>query len=535
MSNDDQSILLWDRYKQHLCQCDEIGLSLDVSRMTFEDSWLASMNESMGAALRAMDELEKGAIANADENRRVGHYWLRDAKLAPDEALCSEIENTISVIKTFAGDIHNEKIKPQRGDGFYVVLVIGIGGSALGSQMLYHALSGPDDSMLVYFLDNTDPDGIDRVLQELDDTLAQTLTLVISKSGTTPETRNSMLEVARSYKTAGLDFAKHAVAITQNKSALHQQATKDNWLQILPMWDWVGGRTSVTSAVGLLPAALMGVDIDELLGGARDCDRITRGKDIQKNPAAMLALMWYYAGNGRGERSMVVLPYRDRLEWFARYLQQLVMESLGKKFDRSDQIVHQGLTVLGNKGTTDQHSFMQQLRDGKNDFFVTFIHTLKNRDASSMKVQEDMTAGDYLNAYWLGTRAALYEADRESITITLNSLSTRSVGVLIALFERAVSLYAELINVNAYHQPGVEAGKKAAGVVLSLQKKILQCLQTHQGSMMTANELSAAIDEINEVEAVHHLLQHLAANPDHKITKQDGAPPFESTYGLNNI
>ncbi len=144
------------------------------------------------------------------------------------------------------------------------------------------------------------------------------------------------------------------------------------------MWDWVGGRTSQTSAVGLLPAALQGLDIDGLLAGAREMDVATRSRELAKNPAALLALAWHHAGSGKGAKDMVVLPYKDRLELFSRYLQQLVMESLGKEKDL-DGRVQQGLAVYGNKGSTDQHAYVQQLRDGVANHFVLFIEVLKDR------------------------------------------------------------------------------------------------------------------------------------------------------------
>jgi Glucose-6-phosphate isomerase len=131
-----------------------------------------------------------------------------------------------------------------------------------------------------------------------------------------------------------------------------------------PMPDWIGGRTSVMSAVGLLPMALQGFDIDAFLAGAAAMDERTRAPDVAQNAAMLLALMWYYAGNGKGEKDMVVLPYKDRLALFTKYLQQLVMESLGKEKNLAGEIVHQGIAVYGNKGSTDQHSYVQQLRDG---------------------------------------------------------------------------------------------------------------------------------------------------------------------------
>ena len=164
------------------------------------------------------------------------------------------------------------------------------------------------------------------------------------------------------------------------------------------------------------------------------------------------------------------------------------MESLGKKIDRQGKVVHQGIAVYGNKGSTDQHAYVQQLRDGLNNFFVTFIEVLRDREGESMFVEEDVTAGDYLHGFLLGTRDALYNAGRESITITLDDVTPRSVGALIALFERAVGFYASLINVNAYHQPGVEAGKKAAGDIIALQRKLLGAMRAEKGTYHTARD-----------------------------------------------
>lgn len=527
---------LWKRYQEHLCSCPSIGLQLDVSRMNFDDGFLDRLSDPIAAALDAMQQLEGGAKANVDEDRRVGHYWLRAPALAPDESIRKSIEQTVSDIKRFADQVHGGAVTPQRGDGFFVVLLVGIGGSALGPQFVSDALGTTDDPMIVRFMDNTDPDGIDRTLAELDELLEQTLTIVVSKSGGTKETRNGMLEVAAAYERAGLDFAKHAVAVTCEGSELYEKAIKEKWLLLFPLWDWVGGRTSETSAVGLLPAALQGIDVDALLAGAAACDEITRSREVLKNPAALLALMWYYAGESRGSRNMVILPYRDRLALLGKYLQQLVMESLGKERDRAGEIVHQGLTVFGHKGSTDQHAYVQQLRDGPDDFFVTFLRVLRQREgghkaAPSIEVEEGVTTGDYLDAFWQGTREALYDNGRESITISLDELRPREVGVLIALFERAVGLYAELINVNAYDQPGVEAGKKAAGVVLELQKKVLAHLRRPGGSVQTPDEIAAAIGEPDEIETIYHILQHAATDPEKGLRCEGETTPTEARYG----
>jgi glucose-6-phosphate isomerase len=300
-------------------------------------------------------------------------------------------------------------------------------------------------------------------------------------------------------------------------------------LERFPMWDWVGGRTSELSPVGLLPAALQGIDINGFISGACECDKITRAKSIKTNPACQLALAWFESGNGKGTKNMVVLPYKDRLQLFSKYLQQLVMESLGKERDLDGNVVNQGITVLGNKGATDQHSYIQQLRDGLNDFFATFIEVLKDGHGSNLAVEPNVTSGDFLDGFYLGTRQALADGKRESITITIKEVSPFSVGMLIALFERAVGIYASLININAYHQPGVEAGKKAAANIIQLQLKILALL-ANKRQRLTVGEIAKEIGADEEIENVFKICEHLSSNPDHKIQKTVGDTPFKSRY-----
>src|ERR1700692_2741340 len=274
------------------------------------------------------------------------------------------------------------------------------------------------------------------------------------------------------------------------------------------MFDWVGDRTSELSAVGLLPASWQGIDVDAMLAGAAACDTATRVQDMRQNPAALMALMWYAATDGKGKKDMVVLPYKDRLLLFSRYLQQLVMESLGKQLDLDGRRVEQGIAVYGNKGSTDQHAFVQQLRDGVNNFFVTFVRVLES-GGSPVEVEPGVRAGDYLHGFLVGTREALYGNDRQSMTITVRRVDARTIGALIALFERAVGFYASLIHINAYHQPGVEAGKKAAADVLSVQSKALAALSS---TPQTADQIAAAIGSTASAESVYLILEHLAAN-----------------------
>lgn len=500
----------WQSFREHYYTFTELEFSMDLSCLDMDKAWMASMAPAIESAVKEMQALEAGAIANSDEQRMVGHYWLRAPELAPDPHLAQAIRDDLEHVLALSEKVLSGKCLTPGGKPFTRLLLIGIGGSALGPQFVSAALADTG-SLPVSFLDNTDPDGIKRVLDGIADELGQTLVLVISKSGGTAETRNGMLEVRARFSAEGHDFPGQAVAITGVGSALESLASDEGWLDILHMYDWIGGRTSEFSAVGLLPAALQGIDVCSMLEGARQMDVATRQADPRKNPAMLLALAWYRAGNGRGERNMVILPYKDRLQLFSRYLQQLVMESLGKDKDRQGKTVHQGLTVYGNKGSTDQHAYVQQLRDGPADFFATFIEVLDDGVDHPVEVKPGIYSGDYLYGFLRGTRKALSEAGRASLVLTLDVLNARSLGGVVALYERAVGLYASLIDVNAYHQPGVEAGKKAAEEILALQLRVLQALNEAEGPI-GLTDLAARVNARDSVEEVYCLVRRLAAN-----------------------
>lgn len=508
---------LWARYVEWLYQHKDLGLYLDVSRVGFTDEFVAEMEPRFAAAFKAMVELEKGAIANPDEGRMVGHYWLRKSSLAPNSFLKTQIDNTLDRVSMFADDVISGKIRSPSGAQFTQILSIGIGGSALGPQFVAEALAPDNPPLKIRFIDNTDPAGIDHQIAQLGPELATTLVIVISKSGGTPETRNGLLEVQKAFREAGLIFAKQGVAITQDNSLLDNTARIEGWLARFPMFDWVGGRTSEMSAVGLLPAALQGINIREMLAGAALMDEATRIPELRSNPAALLALCWYWASDGVGSKDMVVLPYKDSLLLFSRYLQQLVMESLGKEFDLDGNRVSQGLSVYGNKGSTDQHAYIQQLRDGVHNFFATFIEVLRDRPPGhDWELEPGVTCGDYLFGMLQGTRSALYANDRESLTVTVQEVTPRSVGAMVALYERAVGLYASLVNINAYHQPGVEAGKKAAAEVLGLQKRVLAVLNEatckEPVEPLTVEQIAERCHCPEDIEMIYKIIAHMAAN-----------------------
>jgi glucose-6-phosphate isomerase len=196
---------LWEKFQKYFLQYDDLGFAIDISRMNFADALFEKMRPQIDHAFRAMVELEGGEIANPDEQRMVGHYWLRAPVLAPNEQLRRDIEATNARIKKFAADVHRGKITAPGGEKFQHIVLIGIGGSALGPQFIADALGNAGDPTDIFFFDNTDPDGFDRNFEKIGSGLAQTLVVVISKSGGTKETRNGMLEAQARFRNAGLE------------------------------------------------------------------------------------------------------------------------------------------------------------------------------------------------------------------------------------------------------------------------------------------------------------------------------------------
>jgi glucose-6-phosphate isomerase len=476
------------------------GFSLDVKKSGVTPDNIKGLQSIFSAAHSEMGRIEGGEIKNPDEGRKVTHFT--DRIDYPKSSLCGNVES-------FFADLRAGAIAGASGKPFRSVVVNGIGGSALGPQFVHFALNGPywneqsDDARngncRIYFTDNTDPSGIQDIMAVIDPN--ETLVISISKSGGTRETKNNMTAFETLFTEAGLDFSKHAAAITMEGSKLDAYAIENSWLKIWPMEDSIGGRTSETAIVGHVPAAAAGIDFRGMLEGACLMDEWTRDPDISSNPAYLLAALWYLLGQGKGDRNMVIVPYSDRLVLLSKYLQQLVMESLGKERDLDGKTVHQGLTVFGNKGGTDAHAYIQQLNDGRNDFFITFIEVLK--DPANLKVDGDLAMGDFLHNFKQGLTNALADNDRSVINITIEELNAESVGMLIALYERAVAVYAELINVNAFHQPGVEAYKKLSNDVNDLSLKLQKFIADNGGFSGTAEDFASKVTgESGDVEGI---------------------------------
>ena len=501
------------------------GFSIDFSRMNINGSALNDMQGMFAAAMREMAALEAGAIKNPDENRKVTHFTDR-AVYRTSELFCE--------VEEFAAAVRNGDITGGTGKRFDAVVVNGIGGSALGPQLLQFALNGPywneksreqrNNGLKVYFLDNTDPAGLKDLLEVID--LESTLQLCVSKSGGTRETLNNLTALMNIYKKHNLNYGDYACAVTMPGSILDKQAKDCSFIKVFPMAESIGGRTSETSIVGHVPAAMAGIDFRSFLDGACRMDEWTRNGDVQNNPALMLAAMWYIAGNGKGDRNMVIVPYADRLVLLARYLQQLVMESLGKELDLDGKIVHQGLNVFGNKGGTDAHAFIQQLNDGRDDFFATFIEVL--HDADNVPLEDNCNMGDYLHGFLYGLAAALSAKKRPVITMEISAMSPENLGLLIALYERAVAIYAEFIHINAFHQPGVQAYKLAAKGMLDVREKLFAALP--ENACGSASELAETAG-LDMPDAVAGWLNRAAANPEsYNVVRKYSAEKEEYIY-----
>ena len=347
------------------------------------------------------------------------------------------------------------------------ILLLGIGGSALGAQALANALA-PETSQRLTVLDNIDADTVERVLSRLD--LSQTTILVISKSGATAETSAQLLRIIAALESAGVDSDQKIVAITDRKKGpLRQLATERNWRSLEVPSD-VGGRFSVLTAVGWLPASLVGIEIRELVSGARKCLEDLRQAD-ENHALIQWATSW--AQLSTSHKTVVLFSYRDRLRTFGDWFAQLWAESLGKRENLSGVEVWAGSTPLVARGVTDQHSLVQLFMEGPDDKQYVFLDAPVTAvdppiEAALANLHPDLNylAGKSLdqlrNAEWEGTIAALRAAGRPVSTLQLEKLDAAHIGALMLLWKMATLLAAAVLEVDPFDQPGVEAGKAVA-------------------------------------------------------------------------
>ena len=434
-------------------------IRLDYGRMLQE-----SLDRTHGLTPGRVAELARrfGAVqAEVRQRREAGEYGFYD--------LVDQAE-TVRGIRGFAEGL---------GQAHDHVLVLGIGGSALGVKAVLNALRKPawneldDDAREFYprltVLENVDPATVAAALRRIDP--RRVLVNVISKSGGTAETMAQYL-VVRAWLEEALGQAahRHLVFTTDPaRGALRELAQREK-IATLSVPPDVGGRYSVLSPVGLLPAALVGVDIEALLRGARTSVERAEQDDLLKNPAALYAALLWAADTTLGARIHVLMPYADRLKEFAEWFRQLWAESLGKRVDRRDQPVHVGPTPVGAVGATDQHSQVQLFMEGPFDKVLTFMRIDDPGEDVPIPGGGDLppdlaylpghTLGELLHAECDATSAALSRMGRMNMTLRLPDISAETFGEAIMFFQVATGYAGVWYGVDPFNQPGVELGKK---------------------------------------------------------------------------
>ncbi|RMA97891.1 glucose-6-phosphate isomerase [Hydrogenothermus marinus] len=349
-------------------------------------------------------------------------------------------------------------------ENFDYFVLVGIGGSSLGTQMLFESLKWINHNQFdfpkFYILDNVDPEKVASVLELIEP--EKTIFNVISKSGSTVETIANFSIVLDLLKDKlGDKWKEHIVITTDTEKGFLRKFAKENDIKTFEIPSKVGGRFSVLTPVGLFPASALGIDIDELLEGARKMDLICSVEEyVEHNPAYLLAMIHYLANMRRGKNIAVMMPYSERLSSFVDWWRQLWAESLGK-----DGL---GQTPVKAIGTIDQHSQIQLYREGPKDKIITFIYVENpTRDLKiSDNIPEDIgylknhTLHEILTKELLGTRAALTKSKVPNLTITLDNINPYNIGMLIYLYEMATGFSGYLYKINPFDQPAVEEGKR---------------------------------------------------------------------------
>ena len=423
------------------------------------------IGEDNGLNLEQEFENYKDKIANiiVDLNKRKDKLgqWLQWMNLGYNE-------ETLWYVKEYAAMVQGR---------FDNILVLGIGGSALGGLAVTEALLKPFWNLLspeqreglprIFFLDNIDPDYMVGLLNILD--LKKTLVNVITKSGSTAETMSQFMIVKNILEQElGDNYRYNIVATTDKKTGILRQIAEQEGYKTFVVPDDVGGRFSVFSAVGLLPFALVGIDIDEIVNGIKDMDLALKNTDIKENIAAQNALIHYLLDTKKGKNLSVMMPYSSKLKYVSDWYVQLWAESLGKNKDKEGNAVCVGPTPIKALGATDQHSQIQLYNEGPNNKVINFIR-VKNFD-NTLEIPNifeytgigylgGKTINQLINAEADSTRVSLADYKRPTISIYLDKVDGYNVAQLLYMLEVQTAIAGELYNIDTFNQPGVEQAK----------------------------------------------------------------------------
>ena len=464
------------------------GLSYNFAAKAVDDDILQALSSLAEEAelVEKYKELYNGAVINTGEKRLVLHQLTRgqlgDTVIADDVDKREFYVSQQKKIAEFANKVHAGEITNAAGEKFTTVVQIGIGGSDLGPRAMYLALENwakKNDSfkMEAKFISNVDPDDAAAVLNSTD--VAHAIFVLVSKSGTTLETLTNESFVKDALKKAGLDPAKHMIAVTSETSPL---AKSDDYLAAFFMDDYIGGRFSSTSAVGGAVLSLaFGPDVfARFLNGAAEEDALAKNEDLLKNPAMLDALIGVYERNVLGYPATAVLPYSQALSRFPAHLQQLDMESNGKSVNRFGEPVSYptGPVIFGEPGTNGQHSFYQLLHQGTDIVPLQFIGFKNNQldtdvDIQGSTSQQKLCANvaAQIVAFACGKKDENnnknFKGGRPSSIIIGDQLTPETLGALLAHFENKVMFQGFVWNVNSFDQEGVQLGKVLAKKVLA--------------------------------------------------------------------
>jgi len=376
-----------------------------------------------------------------------------------------DMQKEIQKIKEYAVKIQ------ENFDNF---VVVGMGGSSLGNELLHYAINGifynenhARKYPKLYFFDNVDPESIKDAIDLLD--MKKTVFNIITKSGTTSETMLNMLAIGASLKKEGLSLKDHLIFTTDPEKGFLREMSKETEIKTFPIHPLLGGRFSVLSHVGLVSAAVTGVDIEALIEGALKELEDIKAKDVLRSQALLLPLFQYNL-NKSGVNINVIFSYSDSLYYIGEWYKQLMAESLGKRYSREGKDIFTGITPLFLKGTTDQHSVLQLLIEGPFDKFIIFMAPKKYR--KEIKVSEEIIRDERINylqdreysslikSEYLATKAALTKNGRPNVSIEFDKIDEFNIGRAIYMLEYGIIALGEMLNINPIDQPGVELGKK---------------------------------------------------------------------------
>ncbi|NQT58169.1 MAG: glucose-6-phosphate isomerase [Bacteroidetes bacterium] len=462
------------------------GLNYNYAAMPVNESIINKL-QALANEQQLIDkyhEILNGAIMNTGESRAVLHHLTR-GKLGSEVVLDKEDKRDfyleqLEAMKNFSEKVHNGIIKGSTGKCFTTVVQIGIGGSDLGPRALYLALAGNNRKMSAEFISNVDPDDAAAVFKKIN--FEETLFILVSKSGTTQETlTNQKLAIRKMAESGipGIQPAMHMVAVTSKTSPL---AASDDFLASFFIDDYIGGRYSSTSAVGglVLSLAFGFTTFQRVLEGAHEADRKALNPDIRNNPAMMDALIGVYLRNILDLPTTAILPYSQALSRFAAHLQQLDMESNGKRVNRIGKSLdyQTGPVIFGEPGTNGQHSFYQLLHQGTDIIPLQFVGFSESQFGEDIVV-DGSTSQEKLNANLAAQIVAFargkddenpnkqFPGGRPSSLLHGKKLTPEALGALLAHFENKVMLQGFCWNVNSFDQEGVQLGKILTKQVLS--------------------------------------------------------------------